>query len=530
MSLCAGATGLQLKNIIEKRTGVLYPDMSHRYPKLPLSLKKITESKRDENAQRQAQARQRQVDVNRDHMQDPAQPSNSHDVSDVGQDEGYDTLFQSQGNAPMNTDAVDAPQELGAARSMEGVTNPATPGGALYCMKSLGSPTFTFFKKSRFMHTWGFASNQFKLGPKNHEGNFLGYTTSLAYVPVDWIPFYLTHAEFQWLPVNSYIKEVSVQIIPKGVRCSFDTGSTLTGSANSMHVIFGKHCVGLNHQVDHVNVILKNNPNKPMEISNFEFIKATDFTQRFYGNPGSFHGNGDVVYPSSWGANRALPAYAMIVTSNADTNTNPQAIKTGWPQLDQIIERYNFNEHINSPCISYTYKPKNGILKHLYTPSVVPNKVKFFSGRQDIGTKHTQFLRDANFQNTHFSMSPSREKDGQKFAYENIVEKTCMIGYPNNSASNVSQPQVHIGIEPVQSNAPADTSPSWVNASAEYEIRASCVIGVRNDLMYADGPYGRKMDLQAAIKQNHHEYFISQNQVAGHYCYNWQGSYKTELS
>lgn len=155
-----------------------------------------------------------------------------------------------RGNAPMNTDAVDAPQETGARNGTEGVTNPAGPGGPLYIMKSLASSSFTFYKKSRMVHMWGFASKQFKLGPKGHEGNYLGYTTSLAYVPVDWIPFYLTTTEFNWLPASSYIKEVSVQIIPKGVRCSFDTGATLTGSANSMHVIFGKHCVASNRPLE----------------------------------------------------------------------------------------------------------------------------------------------------------------------------------------------------------------------------------------------------------------------------------------
>ncbi|KAK9720448.1 Capsid protein VP4 [Popillia japonica] len=206
------------------------------------------------------------------------------------------------------------------------------------------------------MHTWGFASSKFPRGAKNRVNDYIAYSTSLAYLPVDWVPFYLSPVEYNNLPIGSYIKEVYVEVIPKGVRCSFDVGTTLTGSANSMHVIFGKHCIGLNQKFDITNMSLKPNDKSPMTISEI----------------------GDIS---------------------------------------------NLNEHINIPIIKYSYKPRNGILKHPYHNAVVPNKVKAFINHTDVGKKTCQYIQEEAFAQNTPSVYPLFEQKGQKLAYENIIDK-----------------------------------------------------------------------------------------------------------
>lgn len=49
-----------------------------------------------------------------------------------------------------------------------------------------------------------------------------------------------------------------------GVRTSFDFGTTLTGSANSVHVPIGMHAIGLNHVLQISNVTYESNADKPM--------------------------------------------------------------------------------------------------------------------------------------------------------------------------------------------------------------------------------------------------------------------------
>lgn len=184
-----GATGLTVKQQVEKRVGLLYPDMStHRHKYKPLSLK----HRGDERAQEKRTNRHTNQDMNRDSMQDPNQPSSSRDVSDIGQIENTPMDIQSDatGNTPDNS----------------GVTNPNNSMATLYFNKSLAGNGMTFFKKSRLMHSWGFASNKFAIGPPGDKKNdYIAYNTSLAYIPVDWVPFYLSPAEHSSLPIGSVV-------------------------------------------------------------------------------------------------------------------------------------------------------------------------------------------------------------------------------------------------------------------------------------------------------------------------------------
>ncbi|KAK9702503.1 Phospholipase A2-like domain [Popillia japonica] len=204
-----GAAGLTLKHQVEKQVGVLYPDMAskHRYKALTFT------NRRDEHEERQ--------------RSNPIDGTNMKNANEVIVKDNNNDIGQDETNSPMATDAVDAPQSESSIGNHNGVTNPGGNTAPLYFNTSLASPSMTFFKKSRLMHTWGFASSKFPRGAKNRVNDYIAYSTSLAYLPVDWVPFYLSPVEYNNLPIGSYIKEVYVEVIPKGVRCSFDVGTTL---------------------------------------------------------------------------------------------------------------------------------------------------------------------------------------------------------------------------------------------------------------------------------------------------------------
>ncbi|KAK9700488.1 hypothetical protein QE152_g31193 [Popillia japonica] len=96
-----------------------------------------------------------------------------------------------------------------------------------------------------------------------------------------------------------------------------------------------------------------------------------------------------------------------------------------------------------------------------------------------------QYIQDEAFAQDTPKVYPLFEKNGQKLAYENIIDKYHMFASDITLHSTKAQPQIHFGIEPVQANAPTDTTPNFVNASAEYEIQCSCVIGFSNNLIKA---------------------------------------------
>lgn len=73
---------------------------------------------------------------------------------DIEQDEGFGTQITII-NSPM-TDDLYVIEDMGNPSNTKGFKNPTNEMSILYMMKSLASPTFTV-KKSRIMHTWGFA-------------------------------------------------------------------------------------------------------------------------------------------------------------------------------------------------------------------------------------------------------------------------------------------------------------------------------------------------------------------------------------
>lgn len=57
--------------------------------------------------------------------------------------------------------------------------------------------------------------------------------TSLAYVPVQALCFWMSYAEFRNLRMGTRIDSVECVVILKGFKTSFDTGTSITSSANN---------------------------------------------------------------------------------------------------------------------------------------------------------------------------------------------------------------------------------------------------------------------------------------------------------
>ncbi|KAK9745721.1 hypothetical protein QE152_g6709 [Popillia japonica] len=105
-----------------------------------------------------------------------------------------------------------------------------------------------------------------------------------------------------------------------------------------MHVIFGKHCIGLNRKLDVTNMKLKQIDKAPMTISGVDDVTEDEFIKRFYGDIKNYHSStATTEFPTSWGANRALPYYACIMATRNESTKNVYHINSGWPRPDKSM-------------------------------------------------------------------------------------------------------------------------------------------------------------------------------------------------
>ena len=131
------------------------------------------------------------------------------------------------------------------------------------------------YSKKFYKYSYGIAHQAFT--PDQYIGK---YTTPYAYIPVDWLPFYLTHGEYDNIPMNSKVLHVNCKVTLMGTRTAFDHGTTLSGTATTEYVPICKYAIGLNKAVFLENVSYDLKATEPMCV---ETIRAPKLqTQHFF--------------------------------------------------------------------------------------------------------------------------------------------------------------------------------------------------------------------------------------------------------
>lgn len=100
--------------------------------------------------------------------------------------------------------------------------------------------------------------------------------TSLTCAPVQAVCFWMSYGEYRSLPPGTRIVSVECIVIPKGFKTSFDTGTTVTASANNTQGVFGQVGVGINTRVLARNFDISNNDTKPMIIDSIKIPEVHD--------------------------------------------------------------------------------------------------------------------------------------------------------------------------------------------------------------------------------------------------------------
>ena len=318
--------------------------------------------------------------------------------------------------------------------------------------------------------------------------------TPMAYVPVDYLPFYMSKAQFDDLPGEADVVSVSCKVTPWGSRVSFQTNADTTSPATAQHVVVGMSAIGLNTEPTFNWANRDVTESNTMIVSTHATPDTTKLISKLWGtnNDENWYKN----VPATFGAIRQLDIYGGPVVDNyvkpvAAVGATPavaEYIPTGWPDLSTKTNRFAYDAFKGKPVINYTYQPKFGMLKS--------KARRWQSNRSDTGattyvshggndpqyinttinrrTVDTAVPPNQTGTNTEIVLNSFSLKDVQVSPnvqiYNTMIEQDRCKQYVGDVGKPVQiQPQLHVGILPVQANQPG-ASVGFVCAAAYWQI------------------------------------------------------------
>ena len=376
---------------------------------------------------------------------------------------------------------------LGIEDNMAQIQQVIRSGGARY------EDGHIIIENSDLFYSWGYNFTGLDIADASATGAKQRWLmTPMAYVPVDYLPFYMSQAQFDDLPGEADVVSVSCKVTPWGSRVSFQTNADTSSPATAQHVVVGMSAIGLNTEPTFNWANRDVTESNTMVISTHSTPSTSKLISKLWGtnNSATWYQN----VPSTFGAIRQLDIYGGPVVDNyvapvaasGTTAAVAEYIPTGWPDLGAKTNRFAYDAFKGKPVINYEYQPKFGTLKSKArrwqsNRSDVGGTTYVYHGGNDsqaINTSINRCVRDGtatqtgtsntisltNFTVTDASISPQYQ------VYNCMIEQDRCKQYVGDVGKPVAiQPQLHVGILPVQANQPG-ASVGFVCAAAYWQI------------------------------------------------------------
>jgi hypothetical protein len=224
------------------------------------------------------------------------------------------------------------------------------------------------YRKSWVFFSYAFA-HQKLIPPLATEHNDI-MTTPLLLIPVDLLGFYMDDTEWNLLRGRNVVVHCGASVRPLGCRMNFQINSSSSSWATSEFVPIGQSVIGLNTTMPIKNASINPSVTKPMVPDSLEKIDFSKLDEKLYGGRNATNRGMANMVP------RHLNLYAAIILPTQEANNVVQRDynnEYGGPKLDQYVERWLVNSCIGQPIVTYSYKPKNGVIRDNYD-SIYINK------------------------------------------------------------------------------------------------------------------------------------------------------------
>jgi len=300
-------------------------------------------------------------------------------------------------------------------------------------------------------------------------------TTSLAYLPVMNLAFYLTPIEYASLPIPTKVTRVGVRVIPVGNQVSFDYGASLTGSATSEHVVLYCRSIGLDNHLPVYPYWYTANTTDPMKVAS-----ATRIHKYSESNTNN---TWDHVFQKMWGKSSAFDGeFAGVDLAVRHFNTYVgytmpyNSAGYGHWRLDKYVDVFPADAQVGSPIIEWDYTPIDG------TIAFEPAK-RYLT--QDyprvVGLPKRYLRREKVYVFAHgrtVTADDDSSLDTQTITYKNVaIENGDIIV---RSMSNLGQGAFNkvpnlpfFGVMPVQANCGGDACESFIRCSTLWQLETS---------------------------------------------------------
>ncbi|KAF5273003.1 hypothetical protein FQA39_LY07652 [Lamprigera yunnana] len=265
-----------------------------------------------------------------------------------------------------------------------------------------------------------------------------------------------------------------------GVRSAFDTGCTLSGDVNSVHVAIT--CT----------VYLCN-----LQEGSTEF-KAENLITRFYEDDAC----------AVMGVLRNNP-YFMCISLNKDSssivppNANYAPHNNGMPLLNKYIDRFHVMSHVGEEILNYNYK-------FHYVPITYPPCVDLCNGNKvelddnDIPNLFSRTVTQANDGLVQMSKTQTAFNitwtSGIARAYSQPLEQYYVLHANKHSNIIQEQPKAYIGMFAIPKLNPALQSTDFQNSYIYYDVMFNINVATHHDSIYASGPIHYPPDELTAVR------------------------------
>lgn len=376
----------------------------------------------------------------------------------------------------MDTDAV----EESGGRGGGGTITPIPP----VTRSSIDTASFErTFRNKWIMKTWAFAGMTKEEEGEGQQKKGSMRSTSLCYLPLMHLKFYLSKIQYERLITPSRVVEVGVRVVPLGNSVCFDTNQVGPGSATSEHVVFYASGVGVNRFMPSYPVKVTPDKSVPMRPAKIEpYVSDTGnlfgpFFEKMWGSSDSEHLDKSFV-----GVDCAIRHWNSYLAYG-----NPVFTPGGHYRLDQVIDVMPANAVEGTPIVDWKYEPQAGWIK-VDTPDTYLTQDKacvygvspYINANPVALVDRVKHATTGNISSVRGSIGASLALNKPEFEdWDTIaIEQADLIKLNSNAGGlfHFNEGFPVFGTLPIQSNSPGDSNSSWVNCNTLWQVETYCKI------------------------------------------------------
>lgn len=347
-----------------------------------------------------------------------------------------------------------------------------------------GRTTITFRKK-RIMYSYGYAFQQIDLPDYSPGYKNTLISTPLASLWVDYLPSYLSFAEFNSLPNGAMATNARVNVKVIGSRTSFEVGTELSGIANSEHVPIGIIATNINNRTYGRNVnYITSDATKPMVPTSVENQKHANILEKYYtglascamGVPRSCYGY--------WGY------YQNPNVQFDERSVNKVPFDYGQLNLNQFTDQFLINSAVGKTIKKYSYNIKHGLLNfpktHVTSNAYKASSLSIMGGlslcqkesvQRDKNSIYASILlaaKEKTVENDTSALETGNvlTDNFHKCSYTRSLERPVVYNprNPSDNSCRIAQPQLHVGILAIPQLSPSTESENFQISTVYWEI------------------------------------------------------------